>query len=107
MMIYPLNMAMGPWPLLSCDFSDIGYCPKFHVQRFYVMDLFQEKLPCFTNKNIFTEIFVQRAVFEITVDHIMPTSSPRFLCINAVKRQRNLGLDVGMMWSTVISNTAL
>ena len=49
-------------------------CPKFHVQRFYVIDLFEEKLQCFTNKNIFTEIFVQRAVFEITVDHIMPTS---------------------------------
>ena len=49
-------------------------CPKFHVQRFYVIDLFEEKLQCFTNKNIFTEVFVQRAVFEITVDHIMPTS---------------------------------
>lgn len=56
------------WAFLSLS------CPKFHVQRFYVMNLFQEKLQCFTSKNIFTEIFVQRAVFEIMVDHAIPTS---------------------------------
>ena len=34
--IYPLNMAMGPWSLLSCDFSDRGY---FHFEATIFEDI--------------------------------------------------------------------